>query len=386
MATEAVETSEKPAHTKNNPFLARLKDHRMLTLEGSAKDTRHFSVDIAGSGLSYECGDSLGIFPRNCPDLVEELIAVLDASGKEEVTGLLSGETVPFRQALLEETHITQPSPKFVKAVVAKTGQDSILAKLVGDRKALNDYLWGREIIDLLLDHQDAEFTPDEFLQLTRKLTPRLYSIASSPKLYPNEVHLTVDTVTYETFGRKRKGVASTYLAFRCDAETQLPVYVQPGHSFRLPEDPATPIIMVGPGTGIAPFRAFLQDRRAIGATGRSWLFFGSQHAKTDFFYQQDLEDFLAKGELSRLDTAFSRDQGFKVYVQHRMEENAEELWKWLDEGAIFYVCGDASRMAKDVDSALHMIIEKAGGKSEDEAKAYVKQMKKDKRYRRDVY
>ncbi len=358
----------------------------MLTLEGSHKDTRHYVLDLAESGLSYECGDSLAIQPTNCPQLVEDMLTALHAKGTEEVTSPRTGETVDFRRALLEDVHITQVHTKFLKMLLKKSEKAKELEEIMKDRAALNDHLWGLEMVDLLLKYDDAHFEPQEFLESTKKLTVRLYSIASSQKAYAEEVHLTVDIVRYETYGRLRKGVCTTFLAERCDQDTEIPVFVQAGKGFRMPEDPDTPIIMVGPGTGVAPFRAFLQERREIDAKGKSWLFFGSQHEKTDFFYRQDFEDFLASGHLSKISTAFSRDQEYKVYVQHRLEENAEEFWDWLEEGAYLYVCGDASRMAKDVDAALHKIIRTVGGRSEEEAQEYVKQMKKDKRYRRDVY
>jgi sulfite reductase (NADPH) flavoprotein alpha-component len=240
------------------------------------------------------------------------------------------------------------------------------------------------EIIDFLIDHPSAKFEPAEFVKLLAKLQPRLYSVASSLKAHPEAVHLIIDVVTYESHGRKRKGVCSTFLAERC---SDRPVPVYPSKSkFHLPEDPNAPLIMVGPGTGVAPFRAFLQERQAIGARGKSWLFFGAQREKSDFYYRDDFEKFMADGWLTRLDTAFSRDQAHKIYVQHRMLEAAAEVWKWLNQGAYFYVCGDAKRMAKDVDAALRQIVQQQGGLSEDEANNYVETLKSDKRYRRDVY
>jgi sulfite reductase (NADPH) flavoprotein alpha-component len=250
----------------------------------------------------------------------------------------------------------------------------------------LEKYLWGREVIDPLLEHPEARFTPEEFVKLLRKLQPRLYSIASSPRVYPEEIHLTVATVQYESLGRQRLGVCSTFLADRVTEEIPVSVFIHSAKHFRLPEDPSRPVIMVGPGTGIAPFRAFLQDRRALGATGKQWLFFGEQHAETDFLYREELEALHKEGTLHRFHTAFSRDQEEKIYVQHRMLEEAQELYNWLEEGAYFYVCGDASRMAKDVEQTLLQVIEVAGNKSLEEAMAYLEAMKKEKRYRKDVY
>ncbi len=395
MSTEATinqepQTQAAPVYGKDNPFPARLTEHRMLTKDGSAKDTRHYVVDLSGSGLTYECGDSLAILPTNIPDLADEIIARLGVSGDELVESPRTGAATPFRDVLIHDVQITQPHTKLVKEIVTRTTwEGSELKKLVetGDRTTLNEYLWGREIIDLLNDHEDVRFTPAEFTGLCKKLAVRLYSIASSPRQHPEEVHLTVDTVRYDTFGRIRHGVASTFLSDRCELnDTTIPVFIQPGKAFRLPEDGATDIIMVGPGTGVAPFRAFLQDRKATGASGRNWLFFGSQHAATDFFYEEEFEQFQKEGFLHRLDTAFSRDQEHKIYVQDRMGEASAEIWQWLQNGAHFFVCGDASRMAKDVDAMLHQIAQTQGGMSEDDAQAYVKELKKDKRYKRDVY
>jgi sulfite reductase (NADPH) flavoprotein alpha-component len=257
---------------------------------------------------------------------------------------------------------------------------------LAPERSAdLKSWLWGREVIDVLLA-MGAKFTAAELIPLLKKLQPRLYSISSSPKAHPDEVHLTIGAVRYDTHGRARKGICSTFLADRCSAETPVPVFVQVSHGFRLPASGETPVIMCGPGTGIAPFRAFLEERLATGAKGRNWLFFGDQRRSTDFLYQETLEGWLGDGHLARLDLAFSRDQAEKIYVQNRMLENAAEIWSWLQEGAHFYVCGDASRMAKDVDASLHQIAQTAGDLSKEAAAAYVSNLKSDKRYQRDVY
>jgi len=250
----------------------------------------------------------------------------------------------------------------------------------------LEKFLYGREIIHLLQAHPDVRFSPTEFVGFLSKLQPRLYSISSSPKAHPNEVHLTVAVVRYESLGRRCQGVCSTFLADRVHESTPVPVFVQTSTNFRLPQNTDAPVIMIGPGTGIAPFRAFLEERRAVGARGKNWLYFGDQCQATDFLYREELENFLRDGHLVRLDTAFSRDQAEKIYVQQRMLENARELWSWLEAGAHLYVCGDAKRMAKDVDAALHQIISTAGGKTADQAAEYVRQLKQAKRYQRDVY
>lgn len=383
-------TTETPAAPKaygrTNPFPARLTVNRRLN-PGSEKDTRHLEVDLTGWGLSYEVGDSLAVFPSNDPPLVEEILAAICARGDELVpSSTKSAPALPLREALMRAYRITQPTPKFLKAIAERASAAPLLKELLhADRKHdLETYLHGLEMIDFLLEHPSVHFTAEEFVGLLAKLQPRLYSIASSLKLYPEQVHLTVDVVRYESHGRVRKGVCSSFLAERAD-NVAIPVF--PSLSkFRLPDDPDTPIIMVGPGTGIAPFRAFLQERKAIGARGPTWLFFGSQREKCDYFYKDDFDQLQSEGFLTRMHCAFSRDQAHKVYVQTRMMENGAELWKWLDEGAQFFVCGDAKRMAKDVDFALRQIVQEHGAMNVEKAAEYVEKMKEEKRYKRDVY
>lgn len=373
-----------PVYSRRNPFPARLLVNRKLTGEGSAKDTRHFEISLQGSGIVYEVGDALGVVPANCPTLVDELLHVLNRDGEEAVSGPDGGE-VPLRAALLRHYEITKVPALLLKAI-AERSSDRMLADLMKPeaRDALTHYLWGREIIDLLAEFASVTFTPAEFVSHLRQLQPRLYSISSSLKAHPEQVHLTIAAVRYESLGRKRKGVCSTFLADR--ANGTVPVFVQVSHSFRLPKSGDTPIILVGPGTGVAPFRAFLHERRAAGAKGRNWLFFGEQRTATDFFYRDELDAMTADRHLTRLSTAFSRDQAEKTYVQNRMIENGAELWSWLQEGAHFYVCGDARRMAKDVDAALHSVVATHGGLSKDAAAEYVQNLKSEKRYQRDVY
>jgi len=379
------ETGKMPVllFNRENPFPARLLTNRKLNSDGSQKETRHFEISLEGSNLNYEVGDALGIFPTNCSELVKDILRALNFSGDEMVSPNNNGE-IPIRKALTEFYDITKLSPELLKFIGER---NSILRELLlPERKDdLKNFLWGREVIDLLLETPDARLSPTDFVLLLKKLASRLYSISSSPKLHAGQVHLTVNIVRHESHGRKRKGVASTFLADR-GAERPIPIFVQTSHGFRLPENPDAPIIMVGPGTGIAPFRAFLHERQTMGAKGRNWLLFGEQHATTDFYYRDELEKMFSDGHLTKLSTAFSRDQSEKIYVQHRMLEHAAELWSWLESGAHFYVCGDASRMAKDVDNALHKIIETTGKKSADDAKAYVTKLKTDKRYQRDVY
>ena len=376
-------------YSRKNPFPAAHPVNRKLSGEGSGKDTRHHEISLAGSGLQYEVGDSLGLFASNDPRLVSEILAALGATGDETVPGA-DAVPKPLRAALTGDYNITQPSKEFLKALVERAG-DAVgnLRNLMADpaqKKALEEYLWGFEFIDFLLAHQSLKWTPEEFVKTLRKLQPRLYSIASSLKANPESVHLTVASVRYESHGRSRQGVASTFLAERWPAEQTAGVFIHTAKHFRLPEDPATPVIMVGPGTGVAPFRAYLQERKVTGAPGRNWLFFGEQKRASDFLYESELAQLQAGGVLTRLDVAFSRDQEAKVYVQDRMRENAKELWAWLQEGAHFYVCGDGARMAKDVDAELHRIAETEGGKTPEEAAAYVEAMKKEKRYKKDVY
>ncbi len=373
-------------YNRKNPFAARLLVNRTLNGAGSGKEVRHYEISLAGSGLVYEAGDALGVYPENCPDSVSEILALMGWDGEEAVTVAGTPES-SLRVALLRWCDITRPSSEMLKALAERgSGGGELLSLLDPARKDdLKAFLWGREVIDLLPGLNGA-LTPGEFVGLLKKLQPRLYSISSSPNAHPDEVHLTVAAVRYEGHGKKRKGVCSTFLADRVSSETPVPVFVQVSHGFRLPAKGELPVIMCGPGTGIAPFRAFLEERQVSGATGKNWLFFGDQKRDTDFLYREQLEGWVADGHLTRLDLAFSRDQTEKIYVQNRILENAEELWGWFQAGAHFYVCGDASRMAKDVDAALVKVAETAGGLSAEAAADYIQKLKTEKRYQRDVY
>jgi len=387
--TEATATAAaaSPRYTRANPFPAKLQVNRRLSGPESAKDTRHFELDLTGWGLTFEVGDSLAVYATNDPQLVDEIIHALGAKGDEQVPRP-KGEPTTLRQALLRDYSITQPTPKFLKAIAQRASAAPTLDYLLApDRKQdLQTYLWGMEVIDFLTEHPSVRLTPEEFVGLLTKLQPRLYSVASSLKAYPDQVHFIVDVVRYESNGRLRKGVCSSFLAERAD-EVPVPVFPSIAKHFHLPQDSDIPIIMVGPGTGVAPFRAYLQERKATGEKGKNWLFFGSQHQACDFAYGEEFEEFKKEGLLTRLDCAWSRDQAEKIYVQHRMKENAAEIWKWIDaEGAHFFVCGDAKRMAKDVDAMLRKIVQEQGGKSVDQANEYVEKLKSDKRYKRDVY
>ena len=371
-------------YDRKHPFLAQVSANRLLTAPASAKEIRHFEITLDGSNLSYSAGDALGIVPCNCPELVEQILKTLNCDGEEAVPSP-DGAEVPLHKALLEFYEITK-IPSGLLRCIAERSADPALRQLLEPAAAiqLKSFVNQREIVDLLVEHSSARIGAIEFVSHLKKLAPRLYSIASSPAAHGNSVHLTISIVRYETNGRKRKGVCSTFLADR--ARQKVGTFVHRSPHFRLPEDPTKPVIMVGPGTGIAPFRGFLYEREAVGAAGRNWLFFGDQKENTDFLYQDELLRFKKNGLLTRFSTAFSRDQPEKIYVQQRMLEDAAELWSWLEEGAHFYVCGDAQRMAKDVDAALHAIIEQAGQKSKEEAEAYIKKLKAAHRYQRDVY
>ncbi len=383
----AAEPENAAGWSRERPFPARLKTNRRLSAPGSGKDVRHFEIDLAGSGLAYEVGDALGVCPANDPYLVDLLLAQLGFPPDTTVQG--SGpadQPMRMREALLREYDVARIPLPMLRHFADRTG-DATLTRVAAPEAngELSTFLRGRDLLDLLRAHPSVHFSPAEFIGLLRRLQPRLYSISSSLKASPNEVHLTVSAVRYEALGRARGGVASTFLADRCPPSTPVPVYVHSNPAFR-PPAPDRPLIMIGPGTGIAPFRAFLLERRATGATGRNWLFFGDQRAATDFLYREEIEAFAKDGLLTRLDLAWSRDQAAKVYVQHRMLDAAGPLWDWLEGGAAVYVCGDAGRMAKDVDAALHQVIESAGSRSADAAREYVAGLQAERRYQRDVY
>src|SRR3984893_7830785 len=375
-----------PPYTRTNTFQTKVIATRSLGGQGSEKDTRHFEIDLTGWGLNYEVGDSMTVWPTNDPALVDELIKKIGAKGDEPVKGP-NADTI-LREALFRDCRITQTTPKFLKAIAerAVNGAPLLSELLKPERKEdLDKFLWGMEVIDFLIEHPSIKWTVQEFVDTLAKLMPRLYSISSSLKAHPEQVHFTIDVVHYESRGRKRKGVCSTFLAERTQ-DAPIPVFPN-ASKFKLPDDGNTPIIMVGPGTGVAPFRAYLQERKAVGAKGKNWFFFGSQHEHCNYFYKEEMAELKRDGFLSRLDCAWSRDQAEKSYVQTKMLNCADEIWKWMEaEGAHFFVCGDARRMAKDVDASLRKIIQEQGGKSEEQTNEYVEKLKSDKRYKRDVY
>ena len=386
MSDESTNSSAGVVYDKKNPFPSCLKRRVLLNKEGSDKETLHLELCLAGSGLEYRPGDSLAVIPANSPQVVGQVLEAGEFDAGETVE-LKGGKTKPLGEALATDLNITGITKNVLKKYNASAQSEKIETLLNPENKAaLDDYLRGREVIDMLTDFPVPGLAGSDFCGTLRKLLPRLYSIASSPKAHPGEVHLTVAVLRYHSHGRDREGVCSTYTADRVNEGGTMPVFLHYDKSFKLPEDGDTPIIMVGPGTGIAPFRAFVEERAATGAIGKSWLFFGDQHQTTDYLYGDEWERYVGDGKLSRIDLAFSRDQEHKVYVQHRMLEQAAEMYSWLNDGAVFYVCGDASRMAKDVHEALITIAEKEGGKSREDAEAWVKQLHTDKRYLKDVY
>jgi sulfite reductase (NADPH) flavoprotein alpha-component len=387
-AAKAISAPEVAAslYHRDNPFQAEVKEKRILTQDVSSKMTLHMSFSLEGSDLAYDAGDALAVMPANDPALVAEILERVGLTGSETVD-LPKAGTYSIGDALSTHLQITRLSRKMVDAY-AKAGDVKILLGLLKPEQQthLDTYMYDRGLIDLLVEYPGVLTGAEQLAGILAKLAPRLYSISSSPKTHTGEVHATVAVVRYRSHNRERGGVCSTLFADRIDVGGRLPVYIQHNKKFRLPTDTDAPVIMIGPGTGIAPFRGFLHERCATGAKGRNWLFFGERSASTDFLYREELEQMTATGLLTRLDTAFSRDQAHKIYVQDRMIEHGAELFAWLEQDASVYVCGDASRMAKDVDLALHKVIEQHGGRDEENAKEYVQNLHDSKRYHRDVY
>jgi sulfite reductase (NADPH) flavoprotein alpha-component len=379
--------SDKLPFSRTNPFKAKVLKNINLNGSGSTKETRHIELSLKGSGLSYNPGDALGIVPSNDPELVAAILEEMHWDEEAVVTVGKQGETLPLGKALTDHFEITLLSRKILQQSAALT-ENSELQKLVLAENAdqLKKYCYGRDLLDMLRDFGPWKVSTQDIVSLLRKMTPRLYSIASSFAANPDEVHLTIGAVRYTAHDRKRNGVASILCAERVQEGDMLPVFVQANKHFHLPDSQDKDIIMVGPGTGIAPFRSFIQERAVNKAAGRSWLFFGDQHAEVDFLYQEELENYLKDRILTRIETAFSRDTDQKVYVQHKMLNYSKDLFAWFENGAYFYVCGDKERMAKDVNEALINVIEKEGAMSREAAEAYLKDMQKQGRYQRDVY
>ncbi|MDA8652391.1 sulfite reductase subunit alpha [Porticoccaceae bacterium] len=380
---EAPVKVEKSAWNRKNPYPATLSVNQLLSGSNSDKEIRHYEFDLADSGITYEAGDALNVMPINDPLLVEALLSRLSV----EADLMIDGQDQPVGALLTHKYEISTPSRNMI-ALIEERAEDEMLTHVVkhGDKETLADFLWGKDTLDLLNINPQVSFGIDQFIKLLKPLQHRAYSISSSPKAHPNSVHLTVASVRWRSEDRDHRGVCSTFLADRVETKSKAGIFVSPNKAFRVPSNDDAPVIMVGPGTGVAPFRAFLEERQARQAAGKNWLFFGDQTKADDFIYQQQLTEMYDSGLLTRFDTAFSRDQKDKVYVQHKMVEHGEELFKWLQTGAYFYVCGDATRMAKDVDKALADIVANQGAMSSDKATEYVNNLKREKRYLRDVY
>ncbi|MHC9080667.1 assimilatory sulfite reductase (NADPH) flavoprotein subunit [Bacillus altitudinis] len=374
-------------YSRTNPFYAEVLENINLNGRGSNKETRHLELSLEGSGLVYEPGDSLGIYPTNDPALVDELIQTCGWNAEESVTVHKNGDTLPLKEALTSHFEITVLTKPLLQKIAALTKSESLHALLEeGNEEKLKEYIAGRDLVDAARDFGPFEGTAAEFTSILRKIPARLYSIASSLKANDEEVHLTIGAVRYDAHGRERQGVCSILCAERLQPGDTLPVYIQHNQNFKLPQDPDTPIIMVGPGTGIAPFRSFMQEREEMGANGKSWLFFGDQHFVTDFLYQTEWQKWLKDGVLTKMDVAFSRDTEEKVYVQHQMKKQSKELFEWLEQGAYVYICGDEKHMAHDVHNTLLSIIQEEGAMSKEKAESYLANLQQQKRYQRDVY
>ncbi|MCB7154989.1 assimilatory sulfite reductase (NADPH) flavoprotein subunit [Bacillus stercoris] len=382
----AAQTGES-SYSRTNPFRAEVLENLNLNGRGSNKETRHVELSLEGSGLTYEPGDSLGVYPENDPELVELLLKEMNWDPEEIVTLNKQGDVRPLKQALISHYEITVLTKPLLEQAAQLTGSEELRDLLApGNEENVKAYIEGRDLLDLVRDYGPFSVSAQQFVSILRKMPARLYSIASSLSANPDEVHLTIGAVRYDAHGRERKGVCSILCAERLQPGDTLPVYVQHNQNFKLPKDPETPIIMVGPGTGVAPFRSFMQEREETGAEGKAWMFFGDQHFVTDFLYQTEWQNWLKDGVLTKMDVAFSRDTEEKVYVQHRMLEQSAELFEWLQEGAAVYICGDEKHMAHDVHNTLLEIIEKEGNMSREEAEAYLADMQQQKRYQRDVY
>ncbi|SUO96968.1 diflavin oxidoreductase [Suttonella ornithocola] len=375
----------KNSFSRRNPLMAKLKTKRLLSSEQSGKQIFHYEISLIGSGETYEAGDILNLMPQNKASLIEELLTVLKAD-KEEIVSW-QGSNYSLLELLRDKLEIRLPSREFYEALLLRVQDEHLHAHFSDDTESTaEEFLYGKDIVDLLSAYPEATFSAQELVDVLKPLAPRAYSISSSHDKHPDEVHLTIGAVRYTQDEREHHGVASTWLADDLAVGDIIPCYFSPNKHFSIPANPEAPMIMVGPGTGIAPFRAFLEAREMAQATGENWLFFGDRTREHDFIYADELNTWLESGHLTRLDLAFSRDQAEKIYVQDKMREHGEELFAWLERGGYFFVCGDALRMAKDVDAALHEIIAKHGNLSAEETETYIAQLKKDKRYVRDVY
>ncbi|MDX8045228.1 assimilatory sulfite reductase (NADPH) flavoprotein subunit [Gracilibacillus sp. S3-1-1] len=387
-ATNAPTTTVTPTEqtfSKSNPYTAEVLENIVLSGKGSNKETRHIEISLEGSNFQYEPGDCLAINPKNDPALVAAIIEELKWNPEQTIPINKQGEIRSVQEALTSIFEIT----RLTKGSLEKAStyfQNEKLQQLVQNSDEVKAYIDGRDLLDLIIDYPPEQLDPTTIMHFMRKIPARQYSISSSYQANPDEVHLTVATVKYQAHGRDRSGVCSGEISDRIKPGDQLNVYVHKNPNFKFPMDEATPVIMIGPGTGVAPFRGYIEEREELELKGKTWLFFGDQHFRTDFLYQVDWQRWIQQGYLTKMDVAFSRDTDEKVYVQHRMQEKAKELFEWLEAGAHLYVCGDEKRMAKDVHDTLISIISQEGNLSEEEAKEYINQLKHEKRYQRDVY
>jgi len=373
--------------SRTNPFHAKVLKNVNLNGAGSSKETRHIELSLQDSDFSYLPGDCLGIFPKNDPELVDDIVHEMKWDTETVITIPKQEDTLSLREALLSYFDITVLTKRMLQQAALLTENEQLQQLVLDENKLLlREYMKQRDFLDLLRDFGPWNASAEQMVALLRKMPPRLYSIASSLTANPDEVHLTIGAVRYSAHGRERKGVCSVLCAERLQVGDKLPVFIQPNKHFKLPDCLDKDIIMVGPGTGIAPFRSFLQERAVNQGAGRSWLFFGNQHEASDYLYRDELENLHTDGVLSRLEVAFSRDTVQKVYVQHKMLANSKELYEWLKHGAHFYVCGDMEHMATDVHNTLIEIIEKEGTMARDAAEAYLNELQKQGRYQRDVY
>ena len=378
----AVNDIHSSPYTKEAPLTATLAVNQKITGRDSEKDVRHIEIDLADSGLRYQPGDALGVWYQNDPALVKELVELLWLKGDEPVT--VDGKTLPLAEALEWHFELTVNTANIVENYATLTRSETLLP-LVGDKAQLQQYAATTPIVDMVR-FSPAQLDADALIGLLRPLTPRLYSIASSQAEVESEVHITVGAVRYDIEGRARAGGASSFLADRVEEDGEVRVFIEHNDNFRLPANPQTPVIMIGPGTGIAPFRAFMQQRAADGAEGKNWLFFGNPHFTEDFLYQVEWQRYVKEGVLSRIDLAWSRDQQQKVYVQDKLREQGAELWRWINDGAHIYVCGDANRMAKDVEQTLLDVIAEFGAMDAEAADEFLSELRVERRYQRDVY
>ena len=377
--------------SRENPYFATIKERYSLCVSDSGKDTLHLVLDIKGSGIRYNVGDCVAVQPANDPAIVQRILKTLGATGEEQIQDKRTDESWPLREYLIKKCDVNKVGKKLVQELSQrqtnpqkKEALESLFVD--GNKDSLKEFQVSHEVWDLLEEHPEAVFSPQEICHLLKPMMPRFYSIASSMNAVGEEIHLTIALQQWISNGKHRSGVCTHYLCNLAPLQRpEIPIYIHPHKGFTLPQDPGAPIIMIGPGTGIAPFRAFLQERASLNCPGKNWLFFGEWNRDHHFYYEDDWKLWETQGKL-RLDVAFSRDQENKIYVQHRMQEKGQDLFKWLQEGAYIYVCGDANHMAKDVEAALHKIIKEHGNCCEEEAKSSLKQLKKEKRYLKDVY